>query len=637
MVGRDPAQLASMRLHEITHPEDMERNRALFAPLAAGHGEPFTIEKRYLRPDGGEVWVTNSVSLVRGPQGEPRHLVAVSLDITDRKHAEATLTRRNERLRMLWEAAAVILTTSAPDAMLRALFERIRGSLGLDAYANYMVAEAPGTLRLASYAGIDEAEARAIERLEFGQAICGTVALRRQPLAMSHIQSSNEPIAGLVRGWGIRAYACAPLLAGDRLLGTLSFASRSKEAFEPDELEFLETITQYVTVAYERLRLIEEMREQDRRKDEFLATLSHELRNPLAPIRNGLHLFRLAAGNPSIVETARSMMERQVDHMVRLVDDLLDMSRISRNKLELRREWVELGTVLRTAVETSRPMIDAAGHALELQLPEAPVLLDADPVRLAQVFSNLVNNAAKYTPRGGRIRVAAHGGADEVRVTVSDNGIGIAPAELARIFDMFVQLERTPESAHGGLGIGLTLVKRLVEMHDGEVTARSAGPGQGSEFEVRLPIVVPDRAGASAERPEDSRAQPRRRIVVADDNRDAADSLAMMLQCLGHEVFVAHDGEAAVELATSVEPDIAFLDLGMPRMTGHEAARRICEQSNARRPMLVAITGWGQEEDRRRSSAAGFDRHLVKPVDLAMLQAVIEEAPAAAVPARHPA
>jgi len=562
--------------------------------------------------------------------------VAISLE---NARLYTVLERQNERLRLLWEAAGVLLTTDAPDAMLQRLFSSIRHSLGLDAYINFTMAETPGTLRLASYAGLDEAAAASIERLEFGQAICGKAALTRRPIAATDIQRSDDPSVSAVRAWGIRAYACYPLLAGERLLGTLSFASRSRDAFASHELEFLETISQYVTVAYEKLGLIEGMREQDRRKDEFLATLSHELRNPLAPIRNGLQLFRMASGNASIVETARAMMERQVEHMVRLVDDLLDMSRISRNKLELRKELADLASIVRTAVETSRPLIDASGHVLELELPSSPVILDADPVRLAQVFANLLNNAAKYTPRGGLLHLRVERANDSVIVAVRDNGVGIAPTQLARIFDMFVQLERPAESAAGGLGIGLTLVKRLVEMHGGTIEARSSGANRGSEFVVRLPaLVLPEGRDPGREERRQGRPAQRLRILIADDNRDAAESLALMLECLGHEVFTVHDGAAAVETAASTAPDIALLDVGMPVIDGLEAGRRIRANAKGRKLLLVAITGWGQEEDRRRSSAAGFDDHLVKPVDPAVLEAVLERArPGAGHAAAHPA
>jgi PAS domain S-box-containing protein len=371
----------------------------------------------------------------------------------------------------------------------------------------------------------------------------------------------------------------------------------------------------------ERKRLIEQLREQDRLKDEFLATLAHELRNPLAPIRTGVQLIRRAGHNPALLEKACPMMERQLEQMVRLIDDLLDVSRISRDKLELRREWVELSAVVQSAVETSRPLIEAASHTLTVSLPEEPVLLDADAVRLAQAFSNLLNNAAKYTERGGHIWLTAesNGSAGEAVVRVRDSGIGIPADRLPHIFEMFVQLDRSDRS-QGGLGIGLTLAQRLIQLHGGSISVASEGPGTGSEFTVRLPVVVVPET-TDSEDPGvgtgDMPARVRRRILVADDNRDSAEMLATALELQGHDVATAHDGHEAVGLVEAFKPDVAFLDLGMPKLDGYAAARRIREEPWGRSVVLVAVTGWGQDEDKRRSQEAGFDAHLVKPVDVA--------------------
>jgi PAS domain S-box-containing protein len=551
--------------------------------------------------------------------------LAITHDITERKRAEDALKQSEERLRLLWEAATVLLTTDDPDAMLRSLFAKIGPHFALDTYFNFLLNETGDGLRLGSCAGIPEEEAHKITRLEFGQAVCGTVALRRQPIVATHIQQSDEPMVQLVKGYGVRAYACNPLLVEGRLLGTLSFASHSRDEFDADDLEFLRTISQYVTVAYERLRLVRQLQEQDRRKDEFLATLAHELRNPLAPIRNGLQLLRLAGGNPATLNQARPMMERQVQQMVRLVDDLLDVSRINRNKLELRKEWVELAGVVRSAVETSRPLIEAAAHELTVSLPREPVLLDADPVRLAQAFSNLLNNAAKYSERGGHIWLTAEHLGSEIMVRVRDTGIGVPADKLPHIFEMFVQVDRSLERSQGGLGIGLTLVQRLVQMHGGSVEARSDGPGKGSEFVVRLPVVSVPKPQDSQGSGEAAGQQVRHRILVVDDNRDSADSLAMMLKLLGHEVATAHDGLQAVEMVGAFQPNVALLDLGMPKLNGYDAARRIRDKWGKNDLVLIALTGWGQEEDRRRTREAGFNHHLVKPVDLDALQKLIAE------------
>jgi len=374
----------------------------------------------------------------------------------------------------------------------------------------------------------------------------------------------------------------------------------------------------------EQVRQEQALKDADRRKDEFLATLAHELRNPLAPLRNGLQVMKLASGDAAAVEQARGMMERQLGQMVHLIDDLLDVSRITSGKLQLRKERVDLAGVVRSAVETARPLTEGSAHRLAVALPAEPVFLDADPVRLAQVFSNLLTNAAKYTDRGGRITLTAerHGG--EVVVSVRDTGIGIAPEHLPRLFEMFSQVDSALERSQGGLGIGLSLVKGLVTMHGGGIEARSEGLGRGSEFVVRLPAA----AGQASQRQqpvsgERAAARPRRRILIADDNRDAADSLAMMLRLAGHEVHAAYDGHEAAEAAAWFRPDIALLDIGMPRLNGYETARRIREEPWGKRVLLVATTGWGQEEDRRRASEAGFDHHLTKPVDPAALERLL--------------
>lgn len=378
--------------------------------------------------------------------------------------------------------------------------------------------------------------------------------------------------------------------------------------------------------SYERLRLIEQLREQDRLKDEFLATLAHELRNPLAPIRNGLELIRLANNDPEILEKATKIMNRQIEQMVRLVDDLLDVARISRNKLELRKEQIDLESVVRNAVETSRPLLAAAENDLYVSLPAEPVLLEADPVRLAQVFSNLLNNAAKYSEPGGRITLVAAQTGSDLTIRVSDTGIGIEPGKLSQIFGMFVQLDAAEQHVQTGLGVGLTLVQRLIEMHGGSIEARSEGQGKGSEFVVRLPALTQSaRSVSEAEVVEHDRSSTRRRILVVDDNLDSAESLAMMLELSGHDVATGHDGLEAVELAKKFQPHVALLDLGMPKLDGYEAARSIRQESWGQKMMLVALTGWGQQEDKQRSREAGFDAHLVKPIDFEVLEELIDK------------
>ncbi len=368
----------------------------------------------------------------------------------------------------------------------------------------------------------------------------------------------------------------------------------------------------------------EALKEADRRKDEFLATLAHELRTPLAPIHNALQVLRLAGRDGIVARSVHEMMERQVAHMVRLVDDLMEVSRITRGKIDLRKQRVDLKDVVGSAVETARPMIDAAGHALTVDLGGEPFALDADPVRLAQVFANLLNNAAKYTPNGGQITLRAERRGDQVEVSVRDNGAGIRSEALPKVFELFMQAERTYNRSQGGLGIGLTLVRSIVALHGGTVEARSAGLGQGSEFVVRLPLLqVP----AAAELPQ-QRSAPRapiagKRVLVVDDNVDAAESLGALLRCLGAEVLTAHDGPAALEMVRIYKPSAAVLDIGMPGMDGFELAQRARAAPDGAELTLIALTGWGNEDDRRRSKAAGIDYHLVKPVDLQVLETLL--------------
>ena len=369
------------------------------------------------------------------------------------------------------------------------------------------------------------------------------------------------------------------------------------------------------------------LRDADRRKDEFLATLAHELRNPLAPIRNALQILKLPEVDATTIDQAREVMERQVDQLVRLVDDLLDVSRVMRGKIELRRERLELASVVARAIETAQPLIEAQGHRLKVSLPEGSLLLDADPVRLTQIIGNLLTNAAKYTEINGHIWLTAERTADEVVLRIRDDGIGIAPEILPHVFDLFVQADHASIKAQGGLGIGLTLVKNLVGMHKGVVSAFSEGLGKGAEFVVRLPIAaeaLPEavaKNGGGRERVRPSGY----RLLIVDDNKDAALTLSMLLRMQGHDVEVAYNGPDALNLAGTHRPDLVFLDIGMPLMDGFEVARRLRATSGLEATTLVALTGWGQREDRRKTTEAGFDHHLVKPPNSQAIEDLLSE------------
>ena len=371
----------------------------------------------------------------------------------------------------------------------------------------------------------------------------------------------------------------------------------------------------------ERARAVESLRIADQRKDEFLATLGHELRNPLAPLLTALHLLKAAGVTDPTVVRVSGVMERQIAHLVRLVDDLLEVSRITRGVIQIHREPIELAAVARSAVEISRPALIAARHTLHVDIPPEPIAVSGDAVRLTQVLANLLTNAAKYTRAGGTVWLIVRRDGERAVVTVRDNGIGIPPAHLDSIFDMFMQVDRSNRHAQGGLGLGLTIVRSLVAMHGGHVRARSSGPGAGSEFVVELPLLESSVApAASVVTPHEL---PSRRILVVDDNRDAAETLAALLTTLGAQVSIAHSGQAALENLSVFNPDAVLLDIGMPEMDGYEVCRRIRSSEAHRDALLIALTGWGQERDFRRSRQAGFDHHLVKPPDIKKLCEVL--------------
>jgi PAS domain S-box-containing protein len=365
----------------------------------------------------------------------------------------------------------------------------------------------------------------------------------------------------------------------------------------------------------ERNRMVQALKDADRLKDEFLATLAHELRNPLAPVLNAVQLLHMKGPATPELQWVRDVILRQVQHLTRLIDDLMDVSRINRGKIELKRGRIELAQVVQGAVETSRPLIEECGHELIVTLPARPIVLDADLTRLTQVLWNLLNNAAKYMQRGGRIDLCVESHGSKVVVSVKDNGIGIPADNLPTIFGMFSQVESSLSRSQGGLGIGLYLVKSLVEMHGGSVQVRSEGLDKGSEFAICLPISVREEPGHETTAGEAAAPTSSLRILVVDDNLDAVTSLAMLLSTMGNTVRTAHDGEEAVRAASDFRPHVALLDIGMPKMNGYEAASAIRQQPWGHEVVLVAVTGWGQDEDKRRSKEAGFDHHMVKPVD----------------------
>ncbi len=548
-----------------------------------------------LARDGAERPIDDSAAPIRDADGTITGAVLVFRDISEKKRAEeetARLAAESDQQRRIYESAL----SNTPD------FQYIFDLDGRFRFANQalmdLLQKQPAEMAGRNFHDLDyPPELAARLQRQIRQVIDTRERVRDETPYTAHIGERQYE------------YIFAPVLGTDGTVEAVAGSTRD--------------ITDRKQHEHELRKLAADLSDADRRKDEFLATLAHELRNPLAPIRNGLQVLRLSKDREDLVEQARAMMERQLGQLVHLVDDLLDVSRISRGKLELRRQRVELAGVVNNAVETSRPLIDAGGHQLTVSLPPEPVFVDADVTRLGQVFANLLNNAAKYSERGGRIGLTVDPQGGEAVVTVKDGGVGIPPHMLPKIFDLFTQVDRSLERSQGGLGIGLTLVRRLVEMHGGSVEARSEGHGLGSEFAVRLPMLSTAAAQPPAGIGKTAPPPARRRVLVADDNLDAAESLAMMLEIMGNEVRMANDGLRAVAEAVAFRPDMILLDIGMPGLNGYEACRAIREQPGGAEPVIVACTGWGQEEDRRQSREAGFNFHLVKPVDPAALEALL--------------
>jgi signal transduction histidine kinase len=419
------------------------------------------------------------------------------------------------------------------------------------------------------------------------------------------------------------------LRARGRTLAALALSRQeSGREFGPVDRATAEALASRAAIALDNARLYREIQQADRQKNEFLSMLAHELRNPLAPIRNAVEVMKLRVPGPAEVEWARDVIDRQIRQLARLVDDLLDVSRITRGKIELRIEPLELNPVVAQAVEASRPFIEAKNHELHVAVAADPLRVNGDPARLAQVLTNLLINAAKYTEEGGQINLTAYREGTEVVMVVRDTGVGIPQEMLASVFELFIQVEQSIDRSQGGLGVGLTLVKRLVEMHGGRVCAASAGPGQGSEFTVRLPAIEALIPQSNILSNGQVQAHPALRVLVVEDNVDTAETMARLLQLEGHEVQLANDGPAALTAATAFQPHAVVLDLGLPGMDGYEVARRLRDRDAEPRPVLVAVSGYGGDDARRRSRQAGFDHHLVKPADIGTLRTLLATAPA---------
>ena len=610
----------------LIHPEDRDRVQRVITE-AFQHHRDYSTEYRVLWPDGHVRWIEAYGNLVVDEHGQPVRLGGVCIDITQRKQVE-------KNLQFLARASAELATLVDLQTTLNNV-----ARLAVPHFADWCAVDLleGDSLKRVAVAHVDPSKvelARDLNKRFPPHENSGTWRIVRSGQAMIVPEISRDTIEAMVPDpdcraalceLGLHSYIGAPLTSHGRTIGVLTFIwAESRHTYTHSDLALAEDLARRAAIAIENVELYEALKQSDRSKDIFLATLSHELRNPLASVTAGLDLIRLSGFERQTVEKTMAVMGRQVKQLTRLVDDLMDISRVATGKIALKPEPTTLKAALKNAVETARPAIEAANHQFTLSLPDEPTDIVADPVRLAQIFSNLLSNAAKYTDPGGCIAVTVEAVPDNWLIRVSDTGMGISPDMLNHIFDMFMQ-EHPLSRSQGGLGVGLGLADSLVKMHGGSITAHSAGLGQGSEFIVRLPrtgvvTAVSNAAPQAASTAEPATAQE---ILIEDDNIDAANTTAALLGLLGHRVRIAHDGQSALQALRDAVPAVVFLDIGLPDMDGYEVARRIRAMPDARQPVLVAVTGWGQEKDKRAAASAGFDHHLTKPVNTNQLIALL--------------
>ncbi|MBI2824463.1 MAG: PAS domain S-box protein [Planctomycetia bacterium] len=612
----------------IIPPERRDEEQLILARLCRGeridHYETIRVSK-----EGRRIDISLTISPVRDSRGNIVGASKVARDITARKRAEAAIVVLKDELatqladlRRLHEMSTRLSTTLELKPMLE---ETLRTAAVIEGTEmGVLLLCEDNRLEIGASLGFENPFLAAVAHMPFDDGPYGVSCQEPCRLVVEDVEvcPAFVPYRDVARRAGFRALHHTPLVARTgKIIGALCTHFRAPHRPSDQEMHLVDLCARQAVDYIENARLYQQVREADQRKEEFMATLAHELRNPLAPLSNSVHTLGLVDVLSPEARQLREIMERQVNQMVRLVDDLLDMSRISRGKLELRKERLELATAIRTAVETSRPLIEEAGHQLDVDIPTEPVLLDADPVRLAQVISNLLNNAVKFMAKKGRIWLSAHTEGDQLVISVRDAGIGIPPDMLRRIFDMFAQGDTRTGDARGGLGIGLTLARTLVERHGGRIEARSEGPNKGSEFIVSLPLPNHvDGITASASANHHSRPLETHRILIVDDTADAVYVLSKLLEALGQEVRTAHSAATALRSIEADVPDLVISDLGMPGMDGYALARQLRNRPELDGVVLVALTGYGQESDRQHTQEAGFDYHLVKPVSVDALR-----------------
>jgi len=613
---------------DAVHPDDRERvTRTWLDGVQAGH--PIQLHYRLRRHDGAWRHMTAHGAPPAGAGGAVSEWVGVCIDLTDSLLAQAALRESEARLRLLDQLGHATRQLTDATQIMKVTAQMLGESMGATRCA-YADVEADGdrfTIRSDwSLPGVPSSAGVYSLDLFGPQATSNLRAGRHLVVCDVDGELGEEGGGRMFKAIGIQAIICAGLVKDGRLVAMMAVHQAQARRWTAQEVALVGEVVERCWAHIERVRDNAMLREQDRRKDEFLATLAHELRNPLAPIKYAVAMMRMRK-EPAVRTQAQDVVDRQVSLMARLIDDLLDLSRISRGMIHLQREPVSLAALMEQAVETVRPMIAAANHQLEVTLPERDAIIDADPARIVQVIGNLLNNAAKYTRDGGRIRLSARRVEAQVVLEVADNGVGIPPEEQGKLFQMFTQLQHTASRAQGGLGIGLSLVKHLVEMHGGSVAATSRGINQGTTFTVRLPTYEAPVASTPAPTAEPGPAAPQpTRVLVVEDNVDGRETLLALLEMLGHEVAGAADGQQALDQARSFRPDIVLLDLGLPVIDGLEVARRLRADPSFQDTYIVALTGWGADSDQARTSQAGFNAHLTKPVEMTLLEQVLADA-----------
>ncbi|HEY3414818.1 MAG TPA: PAS domain-containing protein [Armatimonadota bacterium] len=615
---------------EGTHPDDREQIVEQVWQTVNGGGSYWSGEYRFRRGDGTWASILDRSYIMRDSQGRAIRMIGSMVDMSER-------TRAEQALRFLVEASETLATSLDYSTTLDNL-TRIAVPFLADCCTIHTVDDADA-IHITSFAHIDPDKERALKELARSAVTPPHVphpvrAVLESGVPLIRPQITDADVAAAEANDSLRdawhivnplSAISVPLRARGRVFGVISFmASESERIFTESDRELATELARRASVAVDNARLYQKVQLADTAKNEFLAMLGHELRNPLAAISNAGELIRLHGNADPSLQRTLEVVERQTHHMARLVDDLLDVSRITQGKIELRRENIDIRPIVSQAVQTAQPLINARRHVIDVRMPELPLYVWADPVRMAQVLSNLLSNAAKYTEPGGRIAVTVDGEGPECIVRVQDTGVGISADMLENVFDLFAQGDRALDRDQRGLGIGLTVAKNLVQLHGGSVTARSEGIGKGAEFVIRLPVQgSPPADQPQPAKPGRSTGSARRRILLVEDNLDVARTLAEILELWGYEVQLAHDGQAALALARTSDADVVLMDIGLQGIDGYEVARSLRENHLLPKATLVALTGYGQEDDQRRSREAGFRHHLVKPVDFNALEKLL--------------